>query len=94
MVAGFSNAEEQPEYERREQHGQQRGEDHLHDRRCGQCEITADEVDDCIFCSEIEEDGDAREESRELPFPLFEKWLDSLHQEAHGAKENDRVAKA
>jgi len=60
----------------------------------GECELAADEGDRGIFGGEVEEHSDAGEDCGELPFSLFEEWLDALHEEADGTEEQDGIAEA
>ena len=93
MFTKIGDLKEGPEDDWRDEHAQKSGQtDLLHDWH-GEFKSTADEAKEEEFDEEVEKDCNASEDAGEIPFPLFENGLDTLHEKAHEGIENDGITK-
>ncbi|MFT6180773.1 MAG: hypothetical protein ACJAQT_000791 [Akkermansiaceae bacterium] len=92
MSAEVGNAEEEPEDEGGDHHGEDGSGSDLFDHAVIEAEPSDDKAAEEIFHKEIEKDGNASESGREIPLPCLEKGPDALHEKAHEGVKNDGVA--
>ncbi len=93
VIKKIGDLVEYPENDRRHAHGENGSvEDQSQDgSRNG--EFTPDEGDQNELGCQIKENGDAREDCREVPFALAENWIETLHEESRDSEKQNRVTK-
>lgn len=92
MFTEIGNLEEGPENEWGNEHAQKSGQADLFHHRDRDFKTATDEAKEEKFNHEVEEDGHCGEDSRKIPFSLFEDRLDPLHEKTHESVEKNSVA--
>ncbi|MDB9925394.1 hypothetical protein OAD08_00105 [bacterium] len=93
VSAQICDLEKNPEDDGGGEHGDERSQTDLIEDPAGDIESAPEKAEEKIFHGEVEKHSHSSEHSGEIPFTLFKKRLNSLHEEAHEGEEEDGVAK-